>query len=619
MAYHSSQYVPLINQDSTQNNYNMKDIKPSSLIGLFLLLAYTTCAQVIPENKRVDWSQAGLIQEIPSSENIISVMDFGATGNGINNDSPAVIAALEDLNNEAGVLFFPPGTYLLNQPISTHSNLTIKGAGADETHLLFFLSSDNVNSITTSASQSSSFSPIISGYSKGSIQIVVEEVSDIQSGDFIEIQQENGDWDISPASWAANSVGQVIRVASLNNNEIILEEAIRIDYDAMLNPVFRKIEPIENVKIENLKIERYDAPDDGGAKNFYFAYAVNCQVSGVESVKSQGSHIYATHSSNLFFFGNYLHDAFIFDGTDTRGYGITLNMHTGNCLIENNIFKNLRHAMMVKTGANGNVFSYNYSREPHRSEPINDYSGDISVHGHYAYANLFEENIVQNIIIDHYWGPGGPWNTFFRNRTELYGLIMTTNSELETAYQNFVGNEITNNFPYGFYTLTGQDHFEYGNNDGGNAIPSGTSDLNDYSYFYAERPWFLESAIAYPGIGYPNSLSQFNNPAKERWLEGGEMTVSLETAVGIEDTPIDQFIIRLLGNPVKNELHLEYSELLGAFNYKIYDLHGRLQLQGTCSASDMSCSIQVGQLAKGIYFIEIKRRDLSQVLKFNKQ
>ena len=27
------------------------------------------------------------------------------------------------------------------------------------------------------------------------------------------------------------------------------------------------------------------------------------------------------------------------------------------------------------------------------------YSGDISVHGHYAYANLFEENICQNIFI----------------------------------------------------------------------------------------------------------------------------------------------------------------------------------------------------------------------------
>ncbi len=596
----------------------MKDIQPTSLIGLFLLLAYAACAQVIPENKRVDWSQAGLIQELPSSENIISVMDFGATGNGINNDSPAVVAALEQLNNEAGVLFFPPGTYLLNQPILTYNNLTIRGAGASETHLLFFLSSDNIHSIQSSASQSSDFYSVISGYTKGSTQIIVEEANDIQAGDFIEIQQENGDWDINPASWAANSVGQVIRVASVNNNEISFEDAIRTDYDTSLNPVYRKIDPIENVKIENLKNERYDAPDDGGAKNFYFSYAVNCQISGVESVKSQGSHIYATHSSNLFFFGNYLHDAFIFDGTDTRGYGITLNMHTGNCLIENNIFKNLRHAMMVKTGANGNVFSYNYSREPHRSEPISDYSGDISVHGHYAYANLFEENIIQNIIIDHYWGPGGPLNTFFRNRTELYGLIMTTNSELETANQNFVGNEITNNFPYGFYTITGQDHFQYGNNDGGTAVPSGTSNLLDESYYYSERPWFLESSFAFPGIGYPNSLNQFSNPSQERWLEGGEMVVEIVATVGTQQASIDKYIIRLMGNPVHDEVFLEYSENIGSFNYRIYDLHGRLQLQGICTASDMSCSIQVGQLPKGIYLIEIKRRDLSQVLKFNK-
>ncbi len=107
--------------------------------------------------------------------------------------------------------------------------------------------------------------------------------------------------------------------------------------------------------------------------------------------------------------------------------------------------RNLRHAMMVKTGANGNVFSYNYSKNVRRSEWPNNYGGDISLHGHYSYANLFEGNIVQNIMIDHYWGPSGPLNTFFRNRAELYGIIMTGGDPTTSDMQNFVGNEITNN------------------------------------------------------------------------------------------------------------------------------------------------------------------------------
>lgn len=119
--------------------------------------------------------------------------------------------------------------------------------------------------------------------------------------------------------------------------------------------------------------------------------------------------------------------------------------------------------MMVKTGTNGNVFGYNYSIDPYRSETIHDYSGDVSLHGHYAFANLFEGNLVQNIIIDHYWGPSGPLNTFFRNRAELYGFIITS-SDNPTNQQNIAGLEITNtNFLYGMYTISGEDHFEYGN------------------------------------------------------------------------------------------------------------------------------------------------------------
>ena len=43
-------------------------------------------------------------------------------------------------------------------------------------------------------------------------------------------------------------------------------------------------------------------------------------------------------------------------------------MHTTGTLAEDNIFDSLRHAMMVQTGANGNVFGYNYSANPVQGE-----------------------------------------------------------------------------------------------------------------------------------------------------------------------------------------------------------------------------------------------------------
>ena len=81
-------------------------------------------------------------------------------------------------------------------------------------------------------------------------------------------------------------------------------------------------------------------------------------------------------SSHLEVTGSYFHDAYMYDGTGTKGYGITLNNHSGLCLVSNNIFKHLRHAMMTKTGANGNVFAYNYSIEVYRRriEPLRNFA-----------------------------------------------------------------------------------------------------------------------------------------------------------------------------------------------------------------------------------------------------
>jgi hypothetical protein len=205
---------------------------------------------------------------------------------------------------------------------------------------------------------------------------------------------------------------------------------------------------------------------------------------------------------------------------------VILNAHTGECLVTNNIFRYLRHAMMAKTGANGNVFSYNYSREVHRSEWPNSYGGDISLHGHFAFANLFEGNIVQNIIIDHYWGPSGPFNTFFRNRAEGYGIIFTAGNPTTSDSQHIVGNDVDYNGLFlGPYDITGTGHIEHGNNIDGTITPSGTGTLTDTSYYLEEEPIFWSISDPWPSLGIPNTLGVGSNPARDRWFSGGPYTV----------------------------------------------------------------------------------------------
>ena len=57
-----------------------------------------------------------------------------------------------------------------------------------------------------------------------------------------------------------------------------------------------------------------------------------------------------------------------------------------------------------------------------------DAAGDLVLHGNYPYANLFEGNILQNLVVDDSHGLNGPYNTFFRNRADNYGIVMSNAS-----------------------------------------------------------------------------------------------------------------------------------------------------------------------------------------------
>lgn len=494
----------------------MKGISILCLI-LLVLKAYS---QVIPDSRQADWSDATFSYETASPVPEVNVMDYGAAGNGTANDQPAVMSAIAALNGHGGYVYFPPGTYKLTAPVVLPDSTILKGATSDSTVLQFNFATSPYDCIVMSGSGDTLLIQLNGGYSKGSHYVITDSAFLFNSAGYAEILETNGSWDVVPATWAANSVGQIVQVDHVNGDTIYLESPLRITYQASLDPRIRRVYPRFNAGVECLKIKRMDQADAGA--NIIMNYAAYCFVRGVESDVSVSAHVDIFTSTRILVEGCYFHHAFLYDGASKHGYGVTLNSHSGECLITNNIFRYLRHAMMVKTGANGNVFSYNYSREVHRTESPSDLSGDISLHGHYAYANLFEGNIVQNIMADLAWGPSGPYNTFFRNRAELYGIIFSAGSPA-TDSQNIVGNDIT--YALGSYTITGYGHLQHGNNNKGTIIPAGTGTLNDISYYITGEPVFWSISDTWPSLGIPNPLGSGSNPARSRWFQGGTMTV----------------------------------------------------------------------------------------------
>jgi hypothetical protein len=238
------------------------------------------------------------------------------------------------------------------------------------------------------------------------------------------------------------------------------------------------------------------------------------------------------------------------------------------------------------------------------------------MHGHYTFSNLFEGNIVQNIQIDQTWGPTGPFNTFFRNRAELYGVLMTSGT-VESDSLNFVGNEIPNTAVFmGNYTLAGSGHFEYGNNVRGTITPGGTSTLPDESYYLDSLPVFWTSSI-FPTLGTPN-YNTGSIPARDRYLTGINLTVCAdEINTGII-ADVNESRVRIFPNPSSERFSIELqSAKANQMTLTVRDLTGK---EIYCRKEDVKSGENLIEfkslhIPDGIYVIELMSESIKQSLK----
>lgn len=414
-------------------------IKKVSLVVLIIALltsVYTNSGAFTADvNGEIIMWNPGVIGGIPDKPVVANVLDSGAKGDGVTDDYSAFIKAIESVT-DGGAVLIPAGNYMIKSRISLSKPVVLRGEGADKTKLLIDHSGNAFEAITY---KRGTWVNLTGGYTKGSKELVVADSTGFEAGKYVEIQQDNDpevmytlpSWN---QGWAAGAVGQIAKIVSVAGNTITIDEPLRITYRSNLNPVIRTQGFAEYIGFEDFSVERIDTSD---TNMFYFKNAANCWIKNIYSKKPAKSHVSVTTGHRIEVRDSFFDDATNWGGGG-HGYGVELGFHVSDCLIENNIFKHLRHSMMVHIGANGNVFGYNYSIEPYQNEGGTWTPCDISIHGHYAYSNLFEGNIVQEIGISDYWGPSGPYNTYLRNRVESEDIYLEDSSN----YQNIIGNEI---------------------------------------------------------------------------------------------------------------------------------------------------------------------------------
>ncbi len=479
---------------------------------------------ILPANRRVDWSKAGYNGTVPSYPQV-SISNFDADSSGIRPCNAALIAAINSFAGTSGTVYFPAGNYLFTQAITLPSNTILKGAGNAQTQLLFNLAGANDNLININGNPGNAIAGLTADAPKSATQIRVNTVAGFAAGDYIKLSQN--DAALVTSSWALGSVGQIVQIDNISGNFINLKSDLRKAYTLIDAPQITKLNMQTGSGIECLKIKRLDATT-GQTANIKIKYAAKCWVRGVESDSCNFAHIDIANSANIEVTGCYLHGAFGYGG-DGQGYGVDLQTTTSECLVENNVFRHLRHAMLLQAGVNGNVLAYNYSIEPFWTGVLSpsNAAGDMVLHGNWVYANLFEGNIGQNMVIDNSHGKNGPFNTYFRNRGGTYGIFMNSSAGDSS---NIIGNEITN-ISTGFFNLTGNGNFVYGNNVKGTITPTGTSALNDRSLYRITPPYYFVQSFNFPTIGLPNTNGSGATPALMNYNMGTACNCSSTTII----------------------------------------------------------------------------------------
>lgn len=374
--------------------------------------------------------QAGVRGGIPDVPNQANAKDAGAIADGKTDDTGAIQQAINGVK-PPGAVYLPEGTYLLKGQLNLRSGVVLRGAGMDKTHLRCENPQGWSAVVRIVGGAAGPEVPLAAGYEAASARLTTAGAPGLEPGQYFVILSDNDPklhW--THAKWerpyAKNLKAQVLRAAAVDGTTIEIDRPLYLTQQKRFNPRIKPLKAIERAGIEDLHISR---ANDYNTFIFVFDYAADCWVRRCHTEYGYRGHVWIQYSRGITVRDCVMHHAHDYGGGG-HGYGIVAGHWATDCLFENNLLFSLRHAMMTKEGACGNVFAYNASYDC-------KWVSDISQHGHYPYMNLFEGNVVTAAVFSDWWGPVGPGNTCFRNRVRA-GIRVEDHSH----DQNVIGNTI---------------------------------------------------------------------------------------------------------------------------------------------------------------------------------
>ncbi|MEM7512850.1 MAG: glycosyl hydrolase family 28-related protein, partial [Bacteroidota bacterium] len=258
---------------------------------VFFSLCSPISAQDLPDSTWINWRLVGPQTDFPEPSLTIYPAYYGAVGDGMADDTEAILQALEACGGSPCNVILGEGTFRINSSLSLSSHQHIVGKGSEKTLLLFEMGNNPAACIQMIGENGPAYD--VPTYTpKKSHLIHFPEMIEIEEGDYLEFFEPNQSWDSSPADWAAESVGQILQVREvLADGRIETVEDLRFSLDPEHATKVRRIFPVQNAGLHCVSIKRINPISGGIGAGIHMKYAVESVIEGVESSQSMGSHI----------------------------------------------------------------------------------------------------------------------------------------------------------------------------------------------------------------------------------------------------------------------------------------------------------------------------------------
>ncbi|MFZ4649376.1 MAG: hypothetical protein ACOYLV_01585 [Rubrivivax sp.] len=339
-----------------------------------------------------------------------------------------------------GVVQLGAGTYNVTGINVSASNVTLRGAGADQTVL------KGCNAVRMGAgSANASGIAITGGGAKDSRTITVASTAGLAVGRMIELDRDNEAGLVVSTVGGSRHMRQLNVITGISGNEVTLRNPLLWDYGVGNARVKFTYSNTRRSGVEDLKIDHSGA---SGCTNFMVQYCDSCWIKGVDSYMAAGYHFTMLGTLNGEFRDSVVRETQSW-GPNNAGlqvYGSPTYGSNSSWRIENNIFNRTFPAIELQNSSSGFYMGYNFSygsaSESGTNQPVTWTFDDN--HGPHDMMNLWEGNVGEMFGSDGYYG-GGSHATVFRNHLLGFNRNSGRSDEpvrlnrLSYAY-NIVGN-----------------------------------------------------------------------------------------------------------------------------------------------------------------------------------